>query len=101
MELAEHIHARFEAQEADRTAKLLELREPLLQFSFQSSSTYTSESASEALRVLGATLGSSRMVSRQPEMTYSDWLPLPERTYSGWLPQPEMTYAYVPEKESV
>ena len=64
LELAEHIHAQFEAQDADRTAELLELREPLLQFSFQSSSTYTSESASEALRVLGTTLGSSRMVTR-------------------------------------
>ena len=69
--LAEHFHAQFEEQEADRTAKLLELREPLLQFSFQSPSTYTSESASEALRVLGAAFGSTRMVLRTPEKTHS------------------------------
>jgi len=71
LELAEHIYAQFEAQEVDRTVELLELREPLLQFSFQSSSTYTSESASEALRVLGAAFGSSHMVLRPPNKIYS------------------------------
>jgi hypothetical protein len=79
LELAEHIHAQFEAQEADRTAELLELREPLLQLSFQSSSTYTSESASEALRVLGAALGSSRMVLWPPKTTYSPTNDVPEK----------------------
>ena len=73
MELAEHFHAQFEAQEADRTAKLLELREPFLQFAFQSPSAYSFESASEALtgRELGAAFGSTRMVLQSPEKTHS------------------------------
>jgi hypothetical protein len=69
--LAEHMHAQFEAQEAERSAKLLELREPLLQFSFQPPSAYSSESALEALRLLGVALGSSRMTLRPPKKIYS------------------------------
>ena len=66
LELAERMHAQFEAQDAERRAKLLGLRESLLQFSFQEPSAYTPESALESLKVLGVALGSSRTTLQPP-----------------------------------
>lgn len=51
VEVREHMLAHFRAQTAERTTKLIELQEPLLQFSFQSPSSYTPESALETLGI--------------------------------------------------
>jgi len=52
VEIGEHLHAQFSAQPAARTTRLIELQEPLLQFSFQPPSSYTPESALMALETL-------------------------------------------------
>ena len=52
VEMGEHLHAQFSAQPAARTTRLIELQEPLLQFSFQPPSSYTPESALMALETL-------------------------------------------------
>ena len=52
VDLREHMRAQFCAQTADYTTMLIDLQEPLLQFSFQPPSSYTPESALTVLETL-------------------------------------------------